>query len=182
MWLSRLTLKIAGWRVEATAPDYAKCVICVAPHTSNWDFVIGKLAYASIGRKASFMMKSAWFFFPLGIILRAMGGIPVRRGGKAAGQSLVADVAARLERAQRMQIAITPEGTRSRTAEWRTGFLRIARQARVPCVLAAIDYPRRLVVIDRVVWPSSDIEADMRAIKDYYKPFIGKHPEKFTAE
>lgn len=182
MRLSQLILRLAGWRVEATAPDYAKCVICVAPHTSNWDFIIGKLAYASIGRRASFMMKSTWFFFPLNYIFKAMGGIPVHRGDKAAGQSLVADVAAKLEQAKSLQIAITPEGTRSRIAEWRTGFLRIARQAAVPCVLAAIDYSRRLVVIDRVFWPSDDIEADMRQIKDYYKPFIGKHPEKFTAE
>lgn len=182
MCLSRLMLRMVGWRVEATAPDYAKCVICVAPHTSNWDFIIGKLAYASIGRRASFMMKSAWFFFPLNYIFKAMGGIPVRRGGNAAGQSLVADVAARFKQAERLQIAITPEGTRSRTAEWRTGFLRIARLAGVPCVLAAIDYSRRLVLIDRVFWPSGDVEADMRQVKDYYKLFIGKHPEKFTAE
>lgn len=182
MRLSRLILRLAGWRVEATAPDYAKCVICVAPHTSNWDFIIGKLAYASIGRKASFMMKSAWFFFPLNYIFKAMGGIPVRRGEKASGQSLVVDIADRLKSADRLQIAITPEGTRSRTTEWRTGFLRIASQAGVPCVLAAIDYSRRLVVIDRVFWPSGEVEADMRQIKDYYKSFIGRHPEKFTAE
>lgn len=175
-------MRLFGWTVEATAPDCPKCVICVAPHTSNWDFIIGKLAYASLGRKASFLMKSTWFFFPLGLIFKAMGGIPVRRGNKAAGQSLVSDVVARFEAADRLQIAITPEGTRSRTADWRTGFLRIAEQAHVPCLLAAIDYGRRAVVIDRVFWPSSDIEADMRQIKDYYKPFIGKHPEKFTAE
>lgn len=182
MRISRLILKMLGWTVEATAPDCAKCVICVAPHTSNWDFIIGKLAYASIGRRASFLMKSTWFFFPLGPIFKAMGGIPVRRGAKAAGQSLVADVADRLEKAKRLQIAITPEGTRSRTTEWRTGFLRIAEQAQVPCVLAAIDYRRKAVEINRVFWPSGDIEADMRQIKDYYKPFIGRHPEKFTAE
>lgn len=182
MRLSRLILKLFGWKVEATAPDCAKCVICVAPHTSNWDFIIGKLAYASIGRKASFLMKSTWFFFPLNIIFKAMGGIPVHRGDKAAGQSLVADVASRLDHAERLQIAITPEGTRSRTSDWRTGFLRIAELANVPCVLAAIDYQSKTVKIDRIFWPTGDVEADMRQIKDYYKPFIGKHPEKFSTD
>ena len=73
-----------GWKVEVTVPDYPKCIICVAPHTSNLDFIIGELAYWSVGRRAGFLMKSTWFFFPLGLLLKALGGIPVKRGKKAA--------------------------------------------------------------------------------------------------
>ena len=80
MNLCQLLLKIAGWTVDVTVPDYPKCIICVAPHTSNWDFILGKLAYGAVGRKAGFLMKSSWFFFPLGCIFRAIGGIPVSRG------------------------------------------------------------------------------------------------------
>ena len=77
--LCRGILRMAGWRVEVAVPDYAKCVICVAPHTSNWDFIWGKLAYGALGRKAGFLMKKEWFFFPLGNLFRAMGGIAVDR-------------------------------------------------------------------------------------------------------
>lgn len=65
-------LKTAGWRIDITVPDFNKVIICVAPHTSNWDFILGKLAYCAIGRKAGFMMKSSWFFFPLGLIFKAI--------------------------------------------------------------------------------------------------------------
>lgn len=181
MNLSALILKLAGWKLEVKAPDFDKCIICVAPHTSNWDFIIGKLAYSAIGRKAGFLMKSEWFFFPLGLFFRAIGGIPVVRDRKG-GQSMVAAIVDKFNASERLAIAITPEGTRSRTAKWRTGFLYISLQAHVPCVLAAIDYKRKLVVLDRVFRPSGDVEADMRAIKDYYKPFEGKNPEKFTTE
>ena len=77
--LSSFVLKALGWRVVVTLPDYPKCVICVAPHTSNWDFIIGKLAYLSVGRFAGFMMKKEWFFPPLGALFRSMGGVPVSR-------------------------------------------------------------------------------------------------------
>lgn len=69
-----------GWSVDISVPDFPKAIICVAPHTSNWDFIMGELAIRSVGRKAGFMMKSSWFFFPLGYLLRAIGGVPVHRG------------------------------------------------------------------------------------------------------
>ena len=71
--------RLLGWKTNVTVPNYDKCVICAAPHTSNWDLFIGKLFYGAIGRKTSFMMKKEWFFFPLGLIFRAIGGIPVDR-------------------------------------------------------------------------------------------------------
>lgn len=174
-------LKLFGWSVEADVPDYAKCIICVAPHTSNWDFIIGKLAYASIGRKAGFLMKETWFFWPLGPIFKAIGGIPVPRG-KSKGDSLTAALVSRFRESDRLVIAITPEGTRSRTSRWHTGFLRIALEADVPVVLGSIDFAERRVLLTRVFKPTGDLEADMRTVKDYYKPFTGKHPQNFTAE
>lgn len=179
MNISKFLLRIAGWSVDITVPDYPKCIICVAPHTSNWDFILGKLAYAAVGRKAGFLMKEAWFFFPLGLIFKAIGGIPVP---KRKGSSLVDTIVHKFNNSSRMAIAITPEGTRSRTSKWRHGFLYIALQAHVPIVLGAIDYKRKLITIRDEFTPTADIEADMRAIKDYYKPFVGKYPEKFTTE
>lgn len=180
MNLAAHILRCLGWTVTVTVPDYPKSIICVAPHTSNWDFIIGKLAYASVGRKAGFLMKESWFFWPLGPIFRAIGGVPVARKNKSV--SLVEQLVERFRTSDRLTIAITPEGTRSRTAAWHSGFLRIARGADVPILLGAIDYPSRRVVIDTQFVPTPDIEADLRAVKRYYAPFRGLHPEKFTTE
>lgn len=173
-------LKLMGWTVSVTVPDVDKCIICVAPHTSNWDFVIGKLAYASVGRNAGFLMKSQWFFWPLGYFFRAIGGIPVERKNKKV--SLTDIIVEKFRTSDRMQLAITPEGTRSRTSEWRTGFLHIARRAGVPIQLGVLDYGNKHVMIDHVFEPGEDIAADLRRVKDFYKSYQGKYPEKFSAE
>lgn len=130
MNLAGLILRAAGWHVNITVPPYPRSVICVAPHTSNWDFVLGKLAYASVGRKAGFLMKESWFFFPLGYFFRAMGGIPVPRKGK--NGSLVNLMVEKFKASKSLSIAITPEGTRKITKDWHTGFLQVAWQAGVP--------------------------------------------------
>lgn len=179
MNLAALILKLAGWKLEITVPDYPKCIICVAPHTSNWDFILGKLAYAAAGRKAGFLMKEAWFFWPLGPIFRAIGGIPVP---KVRGGSLVETIVKRFDATDRMQLAITPEGTRSRVTKWRTGFLNIAREANVPIVLGAIDFKKKEITIVRTFTPSGDNERDMAEIKKYYRQFTGKYPDKFCAD
>lgn len=180
MNFARRLLKWMGWGVEVSVPDLPKAIICVAPHTSNWDFIIGELAIRSVGRKAGFMMKSSWFFFPLGCLFKALGGIPVKRRNKQ--QSLVDVMVQRFNAEQRLVVAITPEGTRSRTAAWHTGFLRIAREANVPIMLAVIDFRMKKAIINDMFIPTGDTEADMRAIKQYYKPFTGRHPENFTTE
>lgn len=179
MNLAKWILKLAGWKVVVSVPDYPKAVISVAPHTSNWDFVIGELAYASIGRKAGFLMKESWFFFPLGPILRALGGIPVPR---RRGSSLVDTIVDKFNHTDRMVLAITPEGTRSLTTEWRHGFLYIANEAKVPIILAAIDFKEKTAYMTRTFETTGDAEADLRAVKDYYRPFTGRHPENFSAE
>jgi len=165
--------------VLCTVPDYPKSIICVAPHTSNWDFVLGKFTWWSLGRKAGFLMKEAWFFFPMKYLFRAMGGIPVSR---RRGASLSDAIIRRFNASDRLCIAITPEGTRSRVTQWHTGFLRIAYEARVPVVLGAIDAARKLVHLQETFIPTGDVEADMRAVKDYYRRFQGIIPENFSAE
>lgn len=179
--LSRFILRIAGWKVDITVPDYPKCIICVAPHTSNWDFIIGKLAYASVGRKAGFLMKESWFFFPLGAFFRSIGGVAVpRRRGKSG--SLVDFLIKKYDNSDRLTLAITPEGTRSRTTAWHTGFLRIAYEAKVPIVLGAIDFADKCVTITREFSPIGDIDHDLASVKEYYKDFKGLYPEKFTTD
>ncbi|MDE6134778.1 MAG: 1-acyl-sn-glycerol-3-phosphate acyltransferase, partial [Muribaculaceae bacterium] len=146
MNLAGLVLRIFGWKVSITVPDYPKCIICVAPHTSNWDFILGKLAYASVGRKAGFLMKDTWFFWPMGCLFRAIGGIPVPRKRRKGG-SLTDTVAEKFRSSSRLTLAITPEGTRSRTTAWHTGFLHIARMASVPVALGVIDFAPKHIMI-----------------------------------
>lgn len=112
--------RLLGWKTNVTVPNYDKCVICAAPHTSNWDLFIGKLFYGAIGRKTSFMMKKEWFFFPLGLIFRAIGGIPVDRSRNT---SLVDQMANRFAGSKLFHLAITPEGTRKSNPNWKKGFL-----------------------------------------------------------
>lgn len=170
-------LRLFGWRVEVSLPDYPKCIICVAPHTSNWDFILGKLAYGSLGRPASFLMKREWFFFPLGYLFKAIGGIPVDRRGSS---SLTDTLAARFAECNRLTIAITPEGTRKANPNWKQGFYYIAMKAQVPIVLAFIDYKDKHIGLTRVVHPTGDIEKDMAEIKDFYRGRHSKHPENFA--
>lgn len=180
MRLAKTILDLLGWKVTATVPDFSKCIICVAPHTSNLDFIIGKLAYASIGRKAGFLMKSSWFFFPLGYFFKAIGGVPVKRG--KGGGDLTSQLIERYRNSDRLVLAITPEGTRSLTTRWHTGFLHIAYEAGIPIVLGAIDFKKKEVTLTDVFTPTGDAATDLRAVKDYYKPFTGRYPDKFSTD
>lgn len=177
----KLLLKWAGWSVEITAPRREKCVICVAPHTSNWDFILGLFAYKSLGREANFLMKKFWFFFPLKYLLKALGGIPVPP--KKDGGNLTESVIERFRTSSYINLAVTPEGTRSRVEKWRTGFLYIAYGAKVPVQLGVIDYNNKKVIITEEFYPSGDLESDMIFVKKYYSQFdlAAKYPDKFTS-
>ncbi|MCM1071500.1 MAG: 1-acyl-sn-glycerol-3-phosphate acyltransferase [[Clostridium] fimetarium] len=176
MNICKKLLSLAGWKVEVTVPDYPKMIYCVAPHTSNWDFPLCELAIRSVGRTAGFLMKASWFFFPLGSLFRALGGIPVERKNKR--QSLTEYIVDKFRSEPRLKLAITPEGTRKGTRDWHTGFLRIAREAGVPICLAAIDYPSKTISATELFEPTGDMEADMLAVKKFYSAFTGKFADQ----
>lgn len=169
--------RLLGWKTHVTVPDYDKCVICAAPHTTNFDLFIGKLFYGALGRKTGFMMKKEWFFFPLGIFFKAAGGIPVDRGRKT---SLVDQMVNHFAKSRKFHLAITPEGTRKPNPDWKKGFYYIALKAQVPIVLVGIDYEKKTITATKAVMPTGDIDKDMREIKLYFKDFKGKHPENFV--
>lgn len=175
--LSRLILKMFGWQCKVTVPDLPKCVICVAPHTSNWDFIIGKLFYNAAGRHASFLIKKEWFFFPMGPIFRSMGGVPVERGRK---NDMVQQMVDLFNAKDHFQLAITPEATRKRNPNWKKGFYYIAKRANVPIVLAYMDYGKKVMGMEVVFTPTDDEEADMKYIKNYFTQFTARHPENFA--
>jgi 1-acyl-sn-glycerol-3-phosphate acyltransferase len=174
-------LKSCGWTVDITAPRRKKCVICVAPHTSNLDFFIGIAAYKSLGREANFLMKKFWFFFPLGNILKKIGGIPICRNK---GMNQTVAIIQRAIEADYINLAITPEGTRSLNDRWKTGFLYIAQGANLPIQLGVIDYKNKIVTISDEFFTSGNIENDMKYVKQYYanKKDGAKYPEKFTTK
>lgn len=170
-------LKKMGWKTISIpdAPD--KSVICVAPHTSNWDFILGKLYYKSIRRQSGFLMKKDWFFFPLGTLLRRMGGVAIDRSRKI---DTVEQIVSEFARRKRFSIAITPEGTRKARNRWKTGFYRISVGAGVPIQLAKIDYKRKVIGVFELFYPTSNIEQDLRYIQSKYHAHEAKYPHLYA--
>lgn len=171
--------KHLGWTKNVTEVHPDKYIISLAPHTSNWDFLIGQLYMRAENLNANFLMKKEWFFWPLGILARKVGGIPVYRSKKTHMTNQLAEIAKKREK---FCLTITPEGTRSKNPQWKKGFYFIALEAEIPILLYAIDYERKLIQCTRTFVPTGDVEADMKVIKQYYKDFKGKHPEKFSIE
>ena len=169
--------KRMGWRKEVSEPHPDKFIICLAPHTSNWDFLIGQLYERAEGIKINFLMKKEWFFWPLGPIFKRIGGIPVWRDKHT---SMTDNLAQTAIDAKHFHLCITPEGTRSLNGEWKKGFYFIATKAQIPILLYGVDYEKRLIQCTKTVLPTGDIDKEMKEIKLYFKDFKGKHPELFT--
>ena len=177
IFCDRLLFERMGWRLESDQPHPKKFIICLAPHTSNWDFVLGQLYSGAIGMKINFLMKKEWFFWPLGPIFKRLGGIPVYRDKKTSMTDAMAQAA---KDAETFRLCITPEGTRSKTEDWKKGFYYIALKAQLPILLYGVDYEKKLIRCTKTIIPMGDIERDMREIKLYFKDFKGKKPENFT--
>ena len=130
--ISIFLLRILGWRLEGEIPkDVHKCVIVMGPHTSNWDFFIGRLGFFALGVKAYFLMKKELFFFPLGFFLKYLGGIPVDRKGNTT-QNITDLAVSYFNKNEKMFLVFTPEGTRSYNSKWKTGFYYVSLKANVP--------------------------------------------------
>lgn len=180
MWKSFcrwLLYKRMGWTIDVTEAHPEKYIICLAPHTSNVDFLIGQLYSGAEGIKSNFLMKKEWFFWPLGPIFRRLGGIPVWRSKHT---SMTDNLAETARRADSFHLCVTPEGTRSLNPEWKKGFYYIALKAGIPVLLYGVDYSRKLIQCTRTIVPNGDLDGQMREIKMYFKDFKGKKPEKFT--
>ncbi len=168
--------KVMGWKVVNKYPNPNKCIIAIAPHTSNWDFIVGKLAYSSLGRTANFLIKKEWFVFPFNLFFKNIGGIPVERSKKGSTTDILADEFAKHDR---LQLAITPEGTRKPNGEWKRGFYYIALKAKVPIMMVGLDYGKKEAIFLGEFIPTGDYDSDIVKIKGYYKGMEGKHPENF---
>lgn len=173
--LAAAGLRLFGWRLDVNLPDDQRYVLVVAPHTSNWDFVVGFAAKIAVGLQLNVMAKHSLFRGLFGRWLRWMGCLPVDR---RAPRGFIGQMADAFERSEYMVLAITPEGTRSYTDYWKAGFYHIAWAARVPIVLASLDYGARVVSVGERIEPTGDMEADMAPIRAFFADKRGKRPSQ----
>ncbi|WP_346754199.1 1-acyl-sn-glycerol-3-phosphate acyltransferase [Splendidivirga corallicola] len=163
-----------GWRIEGEPPtNLDKYVITVGPHTSNWDFVMGVMVRSITRMKVKYLAKQELFVFPFGWFFRALGGYPVNR---TKNTNMVDNVVAIFEHHQRFAIAVTPEGTRKKVQKLKTGFYYIADKAKVPIVMAGLDYKNKCAIFSDPFFPQGDIESDLRKIIGFYSNVTGKIP------
>lgn len=168
--------RLMGWTiVDDRPPVLDRCIYVVAPHTSNWDFIIGVMV-RSIVRLGDvrYLAKDSLFKPPFGWVFRALGGYPVDRSRK---HNLVHQVADYFRTIPGFKIAITPEGTRKRVETWKTGFYHIAREAQVPLILTALDYGNKRVTFSAPFLITGDVERDIERMKDHFRPINGRNPE-----
>jgi 1-acyl-sn-glycerol-3-phosphate acyltransferase len=175
-WLGRLVLRMMGFRIEGALPRVPRVVIVGAPHTSNWDFVVGAATMMALELDITWLGKHTLFHWPFGGLMRFLGGVPVDRNRV---HGVVEGAVAAFRAAERRFVAIAPEGTRGRVAEWKSGFHRIAVAAGVPIFPVAFDYARRVVLLMPVYEPKGDFAADVAALKALYRPEMARYPENF---
>lgn len=176
--IAYLILKLFGWSViNNIPPDAKKFVTLMAPHTSNWDFLIGWLGYMSIGLDSKYLIKKEAFAFPLGKLVSAMGGMPVDR---KASTNVVIQVGEMFKNVDSLVITIAPEGTRSLSKNWKRGFYYIALHANVPIALGFLDHKTKTGGIGKMITPSGDYEADLKEIEEFYFDKEARYPEKFN--
>ena len=178
--VSRAVLRLAGWRVEGQLPPQARrCVVIAAPHTSNWDFPYTLMGALVLGMHIRWLGKASLFRFPFGGLMRWLGGMAVQRDRS---NNLVASSVAALQAAPGpLQLVIAPEGTRSRTAQWKAGFHHIARGSGLPIQLSYLDWGERRMGLGPLVTPGEDVDGDIARIRAFYAPFKGRNAAQFDA-
>ncbi|MGH0028997.1 MAG: lysophospholipid acyltransferase family protein [Myxococcota bacterium] len=174
--LAKGFLRLTGWRAEGERPVARRYVVIAAPHTSNWDLAY-LLAFAAVfDVRLRFMAKHQLFRGPMGWVMRAVGGVPVRRDRR---NDLVGQMADLLRDSPEMALTIPAEGTRGYVAHWKSGFYHIARRAEVPIVLSYLDYARKRGGFGPAILPTGDVSQDMDEIRAFYSDKQGRFPELF---
>lgn len=169
---------LGGWKlIGEPEEDMKNCVFIEAPHTSMWDFVWGRCGLWKLGVNAHFFIKKEMFFFPLGLILRVLGGVPVDR---KKGGGMVETAVRHLKENSNFSVIITPEGTRKYNDKWKKGFYYIAMKAEKPIYLSWLDYEKKQGGSGIKFYPTGNYEEDLKTIQEYYKDKVAKYPENFN--
>jgi len=173
---ARWWLSLTGWKVIGEVPkELRKFVVIGAPHTSNWDLYGAVLGAMSLDFSAKWLGKSDLFKFPLGGLMRLLGGISVDR---TKSTNMVDFATKLLKSSEHLGLIIPPEGTRSKSTKWKTGFYYIAHQAGVPILCGSMDYTKKEVGVGLIFTPTGDIQADIKIIREYYSGIQGRYPEQ----
>ena len=170
-------MSVSGWSFEGALPDEPKFVIIVAPHTSNWDFVVGVAALFSLGFRVSFLGKDSLFKWPLGVFMRWLGGVAVDR---SVSRDRVAEAVGAFNTSEKLVLVVAPEGTRKRVEDWKTGFYHVAHGANVPIVPVAFDYGTKTVRLGPPFRTTGNARADIALLKEFYRGVTPKTPENFA--
>ena len=173
-WLAVQILHLLGWKIEGNRPQMQHCVMIAAPHTSNWDFPMMMLFTAAFELKIRWMAKHNLFRPPLGLIMRALGGVPIIRHRKS---NMVTSMIEQFKKQEQFILVVPAEGTRGRTEHWKSGFYHIAHGAGVPILLSYLDYSKKRGGFGPEVPTSGNIEADMDILRNFYAPMQGKFPD-----
>lgn len=176
--LAQMVFKVIRWRIVGNLPPLDKYVIIAAPHTSNFDVLIGLLARAALATRIVFLAKHQLFIFPFGWILHKIGAIPVERSHH---HNLVDQVVKMYAENEHFVLGLAPEGTRSPVKRWKQGFYHIAIQAGVPIVMVGFDYSSKEVRVSKLFEPSGDINKDFPKILDHFKTMNGRFPKKIPS-
>lgn len=173
--IAKLILKIGGWEMAGEFPAEKRAVVIAAPHTSNWDGFWALVYKVAMQLDIHFFAKRSLFWFPLNILLRALGGIPLdrKRAGSAVDQAIEM-----FRTSESFYFGLAPEGTRSHADHWKSGFYRIAEGADVPVILGFLDYGKRRIGFGPVLRLSGDWHKDLDFCREFYKDIRGRHPEK----
>jgi 1-acyl-sn-glycerol-3-phosphate acyltransferase len=174
--LGRLVLALLGWRLVGTIPNQKKMILCVAPHTSNWDFVLGIATYLALGLKANWFGKHTIFRWPFGWLLRSLGGIPVQRRNK---HGFVGQMVEQFHQRDHLVFALAPEGTRKPTETFKTGFYHIGLGANVPLVPVGMDYRKKSLVFGPALMPTGDYEGQCREMMSFFRAVVPRKPDHF---
>jgi len=174
--IARILIRVTGWRPDGVRPEPKKYVLIAAPHTTNWDFIY-LIAFAALfDIEISWMGKHTLFRWPFGPIMRALGGVPVRR---RKSEKLVSAMARTFDDHEELGIVVPAEGTRTYVEYWKSGFYHIAMTAEVPIVMSYLDYAKKLGGFGPAFFPSGDISKDMDTIRAFYEGREGKYPALF---
>lgn len=173
--VSKFIMWLSGWKIVSTPPNEKKFIMIAAPHTSNWDFIYARAAFYIMGIRCRYTVKSELFFFPLGLILKSMGGLAINRKEKG---NMVDRMIHLYDKWDSLTILITPEGTRSYSPDWKKGFYHIAVGAKIPISLGFLNYEKKEAGIGPLIYPTGDYETDVEKIKSFYRTIPGKYPEQ----
>lgn len=175
--LSRIVLKISGWKFNSDFPDVKKSIIIFAPHTSYWDGFYGKLFLMQFKIKHKFLSKKEFFKFPLNYFFRLYGSVPISES-----KEYIDEVVSLFEKSKSLHIILSPEGQLVKTDHWKKGFYYMATRANVPIVVGYIDYKKKEMGIKGIIKDTNNMKETMVEISNIYKDVNAKHPENFLLD